>query len=162
PDGNYLIVETQPPSVFQAGQAGFYDGIDTVGTAGGSSPANNQLAGQFTSGGDRQENNFGENPPADPLGVGYVAPNDHRIPEPGVGGVAVTVWGAAFAGTPREHPLTAADVPGGQLTVLTDGGGRWDFPIRPRGTYSFVETHPMGFIDGREENADPNPPFTVI
>ena len=59
------------------------------------------------------------------------------------------------------EPPFAADVPGG-LTALTDASGRWVFPITPPGVYSLVETQPSGFLDGHEQNADQNGPFTVV
>src|SRR5262249_23525460 len=43
-----------------------------------------------------------------------------------------------------------------------NANGLWEFPVLPPGVYSFVETQPAGFIDGREQNADPNPPLTVV
>jgi fimbrial isopeptide formation D2 family protein/uncharacterized repeat protein (TIGR01451 family) len=165
PDGAYRIVETQPPSVFTAGQAGYYDGLDTIGSAGGITPVKNQFLVTFTADINGVDYNFGENPPADPFGFVYIDLNDNAIlepGEPGIPGVAVTVSGTAFAGTPLEHPLTAADIPGGQLTAFTDANGRWEFPILPPGLYSFVETQPVGYIDGREQDADPNGPPTTV
>ncbi|MBP3959943.1 isopeptide-forming domain-containing fimbrial protein [Gemmata sp. G18] len=169
PEGTYTVREVQPPSVFDAGQSGFYDGLDTVGTVAGaprgSSPAKNQLQVALGIGDDGTEYNFGENPPADPFGFVYVDLNDNAVlesGEPGIAGVAVTVSGVAFTGTPLERLLTASDIPGGALTVFTNGAGRWEFPILPPGLYTFVETQPAGYIDGREQNGDPNPPFTVI
>lgn len=89
--------------------------------------------------------------------------NGRRDPgEPGIPGVAVTVSGVLFPGTPQERPLTAADVPGGVLTAGTDATGRWDFSALPPGTYSFVEAQPGAFADGQEENADPNGPGAVV
>ena len=166
PDGDFVITETQPPSVFVAGQAGFYDGLDTPGTPGGvPGPSKNQLAIRFIADIDAVGFNFGENPPADPFGFGYADLNTNGTRdagEPGIAGVAVTVSGTAFAGTPLARPLTAADVPGGALTVFTNANGFWEFPIIPPGVYSFVETQPGGYLDGDEEDADPNgPPATV-
>ncbi|MCE9531406.1 MAG: hypothetical protein K8T89_09845 [Planctomycetes bacterium] len=164
--GNYQVTETQPPPVSQPG--GFYDGLDTVGTIGGTqtgtSPQKNQLAVTLGTGENGVQYNFGENPPADPFGFVYIDLNNNGIMEPGepgIPGVAITVSGTAFAGTPLERPLTAADVPTG-LTVFTNANGRWEFPIIPPGVYTFVEAQPPGFIDGLEENADPNGPNTVV
>jgi hypothetical protein len=42
--------------------------------------------------------------------------------------------------------------------VRTNAAGRWEFPILPPGLYSFVESQPPAYIDGREQNADPNGP----
>ncbi|MCE9533941.1 MAG: DUF11 domain-containing protein, partial [Planctomycetes bacterium] len=164
--GTYTLTESQPPPVSVPG--GFYDGLDSIGTIGGipsgSSPAKNQLQVSLNTGSIAADYSFGENPPADPFGFVYLDLNNNGIREtgePGIPGVAITVSGTAFAGTPLERVLTAADVPTG-LTVFTDANGRWEYPIIPPGVYSFVETQPAGFIDGLEGNADPNGPNTVI
>ncbi|VTU01253.1 collagen-binding partial : Putative uncharacterized protein OS=uncultured prokaryote GN=HGMM_F48B01C05 PE=4 SV=1: Cna_B: Cna_B: Cna_B [Gemmataceae bacterium] len=169
PDGVYTVTQTQPPSVFAAGRNGFYDGFDSTGTVGGtprgSSPAKNQLQVALAGGESGAEYNFGENPPADPFGFVYVDLNNNgtREPgEPGIANVAVTVAGTAFAGTAAARPLTAADVPGGQLTARTNAAGFWEFPILPPGTYSFTQTQPAGYIDGLEQDADPNGPPTTV
>jgi fimbrial isopeptide formation D2 family protein len=165
PDGVYRVIESQPPSVFVAGRAGFYDGLDTVGSPGGSSPAKNQLAVTFTADIDAVEYNFGENPPADPFGFAYMDLNNNGIREPGergIAGVRVRVSGTAFPGTPLERPLNAADIPGGSLVAITAANGRWEFPVLPPGLYSFVETQPAGFLDGLEQDADPNGPPTTV
>ena len=76
----------------------------------------------------------------------------------------MTVSGTAFAGTALAHVLTAADIPGGSLVATTNAKGRWVFPILPPGIYSLVETQPAGYLDGLEQDADPNPnapPVTV-
>lgn len=165
--GDYTITETQPPYVTTPG--GFYDGLDSIGTIGGvttgTNPAKNQLAVTLGTAQNGIEYNFGENLPADPFGFVYVDLNNNGIREtgePGISGVAVTVSGTAFAGTVLARPLTVADIPAGSLTVFTDADGRWEFPIMPPGTYTFVETQPAGYIDGLEENADTNLPATVI
>jgi len=164
--GTYRVTETQPPPVTVPG--GFYDGLDTVGTIAGTptgnAPVKNALAVSLGTGQNGVEYNFGENPPADPFGFVYVDLNNNGIREagePGIAGVRIDISGVAFAGTPLERPVTAADVPGG-LTRFTDANGFWEFPIVPPGVYTFQEWQPAGFLDGREENADPNGPNTVI
>jgi fimbrial isopeptide formation D2 family protein/uncharacterized repeat protein (TIGR01451 family) len=168
PAGAYTVVETQPPSVFAAGLAGFYDGLDTVGTVGGlvrgTQPVKNALAVALGVGEAGVEYNFGENPPGDPFGFVYVDLNNNGVRdpgEPGIPGVTVTISGTAFPGTPLERPLSPADAPNGLVSV-TDATGRWEFVPIPPGVYSVVQTQPPGFIDGREEDADPNGPFTVV
>lgn len=168
PAGTYAVAETQPPSVFVAGLAGFYDGLDTVGTVGGtvrgSQPVKNALAVELGVGESGIEYNFGENPPGDPFGFVYIDLNINGIRdpgEPGIPGVTITISGIAFQGTPLQRPLSAGDAPNG-LVALTDANGRWEFAPIPPGVYSVVETQPPGFLDGREEDADPNGPFTVV
>src|SRR5262249_10246022 len=170
--GAYTITEIQPPSVFEAGQAGYYDGLDSLGTingqvrgTAGGAVSKDVLLVDLGIGQSGIDYNFGENPPADPFGFVYadLNTNGRRDPgEPGIAGVAVTVSGTAFPRTQLERPLTPADVPGGALTAITGPDGRWEFPILPPGVYSFVETQPGGFLDGQEQDADPNgPPATV-
>lgn len=164
--GNYSITETQPPPVSVPG--GFYDGLDGIGTINGlptgTNPVKNQLAVNLGTSQAGVEYNFGENPSADPFGYVYIDLNVNGVRdpgEPGIAGVSVTISGTAFAGTPLARPLTAADIPGG-LTVTTNSQGRWEYPVMPPGVYSIVESQPAGYIDGLEENADPNGPNTVV
>ena len=151
PPGTYTIVETQPNGIY-------YDGFDTPGTLGGTSPANDKLTVTLAPNDDGQNYNFGELPPANAFGYVYVDRNRNGRPDPGerpIPGVAVTISGTAYAGTPLARPLVASDVPGGSLTVTTNGAGRWEFPILPPGTYTFTETQPAGFLDAQEQNGDP-------
>src|SRR5207244_37114 len=122
PAGTYTLSETQP--------AGLYDGPDAAGNSGGQ-PGNDVVSAVVLAPGtDGTGYLFGEFPPADPFGFGYRDLNGNGVRdagEPGVAGVAVTIAGTAFAGTPQARPLTGADLPGGSLTVLTDLAGRWEF-----------------------------------
>ena len=145
-------------------------GAETVGSLGGSNPANNQLEVTLTRSEPASAQvgtgyDFGELPPADPFGFVFhdVNANGRRDPgEPGIPGIPVVLSGTAFAGTPFERPITDADVPGG-LTRITDANGFYEFNPIPPGLYTLTQTvQPAGFLDGQEENADPNPPFTVV
>ncbi len=158
--GTYTLTQTQP--------AGVYDGLDAVGTAGGTlaDPLGDNvirsipLAPDVTGTGYA----FGEFHAADPFGFVYDDRNGNGVRdagEPGIGGAAVTIAGTAFAGTPAARPLTGADLPGGSLTILTDAAGRYEFNPMPPGVYTLTEAQPAGFLDGAEENADTNPPATV-
>ena len=76
--------------------------------------------------------------------------------------MTIRISGIAFAGTPFERPLTDADVVGG-LTRVTDANGFYNFNPVPPGLYSLTQVdQPAGFLDGQEENADPNDPRTTI
>ena len=158
PPSNYVIIETQPGGIA-------YDGFDTSGTLGGSTPSNDKLAATLAPNDDGKNYNFGELPPANAFGNVYVDSNRNGKPDPGekpIPGVAVTVSGTAFAGTSLSRPLLASDVPGGSLTAVTNNAGRWEFPVLPPGTYTFAETQPTAFLDAQEQNGDPqtNPVIT--
>ena len=168
--GTYTIVETQPGKPVSLAQ-GVYDGGESIGSLGGTIPAKNQLRVTVTGNATNpQQNgidyNFGELPPADPFGFVYEDVNNNGIREPGepgIAGIPITLSGTAFAGTPFARPLVASDLPGNSLTVVTDANGRWEFLPIPPGLYTITEsTQPAGFLDGREQVADPNPPATVV
>jgi protocatechuate 3,4-dioxygenase beta subunit len=129
--GTYTIVESQP--------AGLLDGLDTPGSLGGTSPANDTLQVTLAANDDGQNYNFGEYQPTQVSGYVWVDANLNcqydRGSEITVANVPVTISGTAFAGTPFARPLTAADVPGG-LTVRTDARGRYLFPVLPPGVYT--------------------------
>ncbi|MFM8272026.1 MAG: SdrD B-like domain-containing protein [Gemmata sp.] len=169
--GTYTLTETQPPLPTTLDD-GFYDGADNVGTPAGSSPAKNQL--RVTLGGSASAPadaatgyNFGELPAADPFGYVYLDANSNGVRdpgEPGVANVAITLSGTAFFGTQFARPLTAADVPGGRLTVRTNADGFYEFRPVPPGLYSLTETQPDEYADGPEQNGDAsvNPAFPVL
>jgi uncharacterized repeat protein (TIGR01451 family)/fimbrial isopeptide formation D2 family protein len=165
--GTYTISETQPPG--PTTPFGFYDGLDRVGTINGTQVgtqlANDQLQVALGTAENGIEYNFGEIPPADPFGFVWVDLDNDGIREagePGIPNVAVTISGTAFAGTPLARPLVPADLPGNSLTVFTNAAGRWEFPLMPPGLYSVVESQPAGYVDGREQNSDPNGPPPII
>ncbi len=156
--GSYTLTETQPSGFF-------YDGLDTVGNFGGTA-SNDKLVVGLPPGSDGVDYNFGEFPPADPFGYVYQDLNLNGIRdvgEPGIAGVPITISGTAFGGTIFARPLVPSDFPNGSLTIFTDANGLWQFPILPPGTYTIVESvQPNGFLDGTEQDGDPNgPPATV-
>ncbi|MFQ3592195.1 MAG: SdrD B-like domain-containing protein, partial [Gemmataceae bacterium] len=180
PAGNYTIIETQPPLPTTRIPANanpltyvgseFFDGVDNPGSLGGevvvSGPGKNEIRNiNLGLAQDGVEYNFGEIPPADPFGFVYIDANNNGqrdSGEIGIPNVTITISGTAFAGTPFERPLLPSDLPGNSLSVLTDANGRYEFNPMPPGIYSIVQTQPAGFLDGLEENADPNGPNTVI
>ena len=160
--GTYTITETPPPGPGTAG--GFYDGLDSAGTAGGTVGNDTISSIELGTGVSATGYTFGENPPADPFGFVWNDRNRNgrRDPgEPGIAGVAITISGTAFAGTLLSRTLTSADALNG-LTVFTDASGRYEFRPIPPGLYTITETQPAAYNDGAEENADPNGPFTVV
>ena len=171
PPGDYTIDESQPPSVFASGANGFYNGLDTLGIIGGTTVGtniargDNQLTVTLDAGDAGEIFNFGEVPPAGAFGFVYIDIDSDGVRdagEPGIAGVTVAISGITFPGTLLARPLTAADVPGGLLTIQTDANGRWAFPIVPPGTFSIVETQPLAFLDGDEDDADANGPPALI
>ncbi|MFO0802292.1 MAG: SdrD B-like domain-containing protein [Gemmataceae bacterium] len=162
--GSYTITETQPPlptTLFN----GYYDGADNIGTPEGTNPAKNQLAVTFAAGQNPANYNFGELPPADPFGYVYVDLNQNGVRdtgEPGIANVAITISGTAFAGTPFARPLVASDIPGGSLTIFTDATGRYEFSPIPPGLYTLTEAQPLGYVDGQEQDGDPNGPAATV
>lgn len=151
PPGTYTITETQPGGIL-------VDGIDSIGSLGGTTPANDKLTVTLLPNDNGQNYNFGEIPPASAFGGVYVDSNRNGRPDPGerpIPGVAITISGTAYAGTSLARPLTAADLPGGSLTVVTNGAGRWEFPVLPPGNYNFTETQPADYLDAQEQNGDP-------
>ena len=175
PAGSYRITENQdalPTTALPAD--GVYDGAETIGSVGGSLPAGPQgnviavaLTGDSAATAQTGVNyNFGELPPADPFGFVFEDRNNNGVREPGepgIAGVPITLSGTAFFGTPFARPLTPADTPTGSLTVFTDANGFYEFNPIPPGLYTLTQAaQPAGFLDGLEENADPNGPFTVV
>jgi hypothetical protein len=165
-----MIRETQPPKPTTLTN-GFYDGEDNLGTLSGTNPAKNALrlvlgldpTTQISQNG--RSYNFGELPAADPNGFVYYDANDNGVKDPGekgIAGVAITISGTAFAGTPFARPLVGADVPGGSLTVFTDANGFYQFNPIPPGLYTIRETQPAGYLDGLEQNGDPSLPAPVV
>ena len=130
--GTYTITETQP--------AGYLDGIDTIGSQGGTSGSQNQFSSiVITSGTNGISNNFGELLPSSLAGYVYLDSNNDGVKnnvEPGIGNVTVT--------------LTGTDDLGGNINkaTTTANDGSYSFSgLRP-GNYSLVETQPSAYSQG--------------
>lgn len=132
--GDYRIVETQP--------AGYLDGIDSVGTQGGTAgddwidvllPAGGATVGT--------ENNFGELQPARVSGLVFDDRNNNGLADPGEAGIAHV---AAY--------LTGIDDRGHtvELTVTTDLFGVFQFDSLRPGTYTLAVPQPAGWLDGQD------------
>lgn len=141
--GDYKINETQP--------AGYDDGKDTVGDAGGSNAVNDELSGVILDGCKHAKGyNFGEKkkPKLHSLS-GFVfddCPNNDGIKDPGELGIAgVTIV------------LTGTDDLGAAVsrTTTTDATGAYKFSDLRAGTYRVVETQPAGYIDGKDKAGTP-------
>ena len=131
--GTYTITETQP--------AGWFDGLDTIGTQGGTTTPD-QFDVTLNPGTTGINNNFGELPASSVAGsVYHDLDNDgaRDIGEPGIPGVTIDLTGTDDLG----NPVTLADV--------TDINGDYTFtPLRPSNPsgYLLVEIHPAGWLDG--------------
>jgi protocatechuate 3,4-dioxygenase beta subunit len=131
PPGTYTVTEQQP--------VGFIDDADTAGSVGGTA-SNDSFAGIVLSPTTAATGyNFGEQPPATASISGLVfhdLNNDgvRDAGEPGIAGATVTLNGGT----------------GGPISVLTGADGSYSFTNLLPGTYSVVETQPVGYTDGKD------------
>ncbi|MGB9753387.1 SdrD B-like domain-containing protein [Roseiflexus castenholzii] len=132
--GTYTVSETQP--------AGYFDGAETVGTAGGSILSNDVIgnvtlnAGVAATGYD-----FGEVPAARIAGFVYKDDDNDGVfdtGENGISGVTITLTGTDDLGNPLS------------LTTTTTITGFYAFDNLRPGTYTVSETQPSGYLDGRD------------
>ncbi|MEX0714705.1 MAG: DUF4214 domain-containing protein, partial [Pirellulales bacterium] len=129
--GTYQLAETQP--------AGFLDGIDTIGTPGGTTADDVFAAVLLPAGFDGVNNNFGELPPASLAGCVYLDINNNGLQNAGESGIfGVTIL------------LTGTDDLGDavNLSTMTDSSGHYSFGNLRPGTYRINEVHPAVFLDG--------------
>lgn len=148
--GDYTITETQPLN--------FYDGLDTIGSLSGNSPANDTLTVTLAANDAGTDYNFAEIAPVSVFGYVYNDLNQSHsrdTGDTGIPNVRIAISGTAFGGTAMARPLVAADVLGG-LSTLTDVNGRWEFPSLPPGIYSVTEAQPSGYIDFFESVQEPS------
>jgi|GEM_PF-850846 len=132
--GSYTITETQP--------AGLNDGLDTQGTPGTGTTANdafqNITLGTASNGAN---NNFGELPIVSITGTVFDDRNNNGLiesGEAGIPGAKVTITGTNDLG---------ANI---NLVLTTDGNGNYDSGNLRPGTYTVTETQPAGFLDGTD------------
>ncbi|OWK47142.1 hypothetical protein FRUB_00841 [Fimbriiglobus ruber] len=165
--GTYTIREQQPSGTFYNGYTN--TGTD-AGVVDGTSGIDIISAINLNSGDAGLEYDFGEIQPTGTFGYDWFDTNRNGVydqgSEPPIPGVAVTISGTAFAGTPLARPLTAADVPGG-LTVTTNSAGRYDYPVLPPGVYTITSVQPttfdgMSLVHWQEQNGDPTGPNPTI
>ena len=123
--GTYELTETQP--------AGFTDGIDSAGTAGGDASVNDVISNIVF--------------PAGFSGVGY---NFGELRESSISGSVVTTTGAPIGGV--TVTLTGTDDLGAAVnaTAVTDAAGDYVFlGLRP-GDYTVTESQPLGYGEAGE------------
>jgi len=141
--GAYSLHETQP--------AGYYNGLNRVGTAGGVlGTRGSDVIGAIPlgAGTTAADYEFGEFKPFDAeegalaklSGYVYHDRNDNNLfeqdDEEGIAGVAVTLNGVSNKGQALAR------------TALTDAAGFYEFDRLPPGTYQVFEERPGGWLDG--------------
>jgi uncharacterized repeat protein (TIGR01451 family)/fimbrial isopeptide formation D2 family protein len=132
--GTYTITQTQP--------AGLLDGLDTIGTQGGT--LGNDVFSNIvlTEGTNGTDNNFGELSPSSLSGSVFVDLDGDGVRDPfesGIVGVEVALTGVDDLGNPVA------------LTTTTAPDGSYNFPgLRPSGPggYTIRQTQPAGYADG--------------
>jgi protocatechuate 3,4-dioxygenase beta subunit len=131
--GTYTLTKTPP--------AGYLDGKDLLGSAGGTS-LNNQFALITLGPGTNAVNyKFGELPPASLSGCVYVDANNNGVMDQGEPGIANTTIS-----------LTGSDDLGQAVhfVVSTAADGTYNFGHLRPGSYTITETQPNGYFDGKD------------
>ncbi|QGJ68433.1 Hypothetical protein PBC10988_0920 [Planctomycetales bacterium 10988] len=142
-DGNYLFENLRPGEyiLLEAQPDGFLDGIDTIGSIGGTL-FDDEVRLTIVPGQDGVEYNFGELQPASLSGQVYEDRINNGVFDPidnPIAGVTITLMGTDDRGT-LVH-----------LTTTTDSNGNYLFENLRPGTYSITETQPVGFLDGKDQ-----------
>ncbi len=130
--GVYGVSEAQP--------AGYYDGLDTVGTSGGTAHNPGDLIDLIPlgSGVRSQNNNFGELPPASIRGQVFADLNDDGVMDAGDNPLAgVTVYLLSSAN--KRIASTTTDV-----------NGKYVFVDLKPGVYGVEEIQPDGYLQGSD------------
>lgn len=130
--GDYRVEEVQP--------AGYFDGLDAAGTAGGTAhnPGDTIDGVRLPSGQQGRQYNFGELVPSSIAGRVIVDANGNCLYDPGetlLAGVTVLLRDAA------DHVLA---------TTYTDAQGQYQFTGLPPGNYAVEEIQPKGYYDGSD------------
>jgi uncharacterized repeat protein (TIGR01451 family) len=149
PRGTYTVTETQP--------ADWGDGKETAGTSGGSAPnagftadaADNRITViQLAAGANATSYLFGERS-ASLSGRVCQDTNDDGVcqaGETGVAGVTITLTGTTTASNINICTFIAPAL----CTARTATDGSYSFANLPAGTYTLTETHPVIYLDGKE------------
>ena len=129
--GIYGVVETQPN--------GYYDGLDTAGSAGGlaQNPGDKITGAVIDSDVFATDYNFGELRPGEISGYVYEDDSNDGVFDSGEQPIA----GVTLALVDANGNLTGA-------TTTTDANGYYEFTDLEPGTYGVVETQPDGYFDG--------------
>jgi hypothetical protein len=141
--GRYRLTGLQPGVAYgveEVQPAGYFDGNEVPGTAGGSVSSNDRVTGIVLASNESATGyDFGELPPASLTGRVFADPNENCIQEngePGIGGVQIDL-------------LDANGQPTG-ISTFTAPDGTYTFTGLAAGVYGVREHQPLGFFDGGE------------
>jgi hypothetical protein len=142
PDGSYSFPNLRPGNytVSEFTPAGYFNGLDRVGSAGGALGSDMVSNIALASGLDGVHYDFGELLPASVSGTVYLDQNNNGVRdpgEPGLSGVVVKLDGAMDTGPVHMALLTGAD-------------GTYSFPNLRPGTFTISEFTPAGYLDGQD------------
>jgi uncharacterized repeat protein (TIGR01451 family) len=152
--GTYALTESKP--------AGFFDGLETVGSAGGT-PANDVISAiALPAATNAAGYLFGELAPVATFGYVFHDANNNGVLEQGespIAGVVIGLVGTAMdpnaSGGARTFNPATDDPTGGEGLRTTDATGFWQFTGLPPGNYAVGESQPAGWVDGKEQLGDP-------
>jgi protocatechuate 3,4-dioxygenase beta subunit len=142
-DGSYSFSNLRPGTytLTEIAPAGYLDGKDSVGSAGGTLGTDKLSAITLASGTAGTNYDFAEVLPPNISGFVYLDLNDNGVMdsgEKGLAGVTITLTGTNDLGA------------GISQTQLTASDGSYQFlNLRP-GTYKVTETPPAGYLDGKD------------
>ena len=140
-NGEYLFAEL-PPGEYQVREiqpAGYFDGGERVGTAGGTLADDLISQIQLGSNQDATQYDFCEHIGATLSGYVYYDVNDNGLFEEGeapIAGVSIELLDSAGQGT--------------GVTTLTDANGYYEFVNLDAGKWGARETQPTGYYDGKD------------
>jgi len=144
----YTITVT-PPS-------GYFTGAETVGSVGGTAAASSFTGVVLNEDADGVNYNFGYLLPASLSGYVYLDKNNNGIKDPGEPGIPnVTV---TLTGVQRQFQTGGIQpdvIPVINTSVTTDTNGFYSFTNLVPGTYTITETHPSGYVDGKDTIGTP-------
>ncbi len=146
PDGSYSFTNLRPGTytVSASQPAGYLDGLDTIGTPGGTTNPDQFTAIVLNAGVGGINNNFGELLPASVAGRVYRDLNNNGLPDDGAGIGLVT--NVTLTGT---NDLGAVNT-----TIATNPDGTYSFGNLRPGTYTISESQPAGYLDGKDSAGD--------
>jgi hypothetical protein len=143
PPGVYAVVETQP--------AGYGDGPETVGTAGGTAVAPDRIEGVVLASAGPGAATSSPRPRSSLAGAVYRDDDADGVRDEGEPGIPGTTM--------------VLDGPSGVRTAVTGPDGGYVFTGLLAGTYTLTETQPAGLLDGRDTvgtaGGTPTPPDTI-